>query len=211
LAQFATIQREQQGGWSALEVDVDPIEVIGPLLHGLQVSDATPAVVLAFDADLMDALRRLGPGGRAIVPLPYVASDTARALNFERDRALSGPQVILLGNGSQLRALFQGLPDVSSLIGGQVWEMAAATARPTEFTLRLDADVVDLAARHAQRIGTSLDRIVENLLRAMVHSPEVDPRPTPLSDSLVGRAGDAHIDDRDDEEAYQRHLEDKYR
>ena len=77
----------------------------------------------------------------------------------------------------------------------------------TKLTLRLDAELIQLAKSYSQETGKSLSQIVADyFVRLTTKPPEDDAATTPLVRSLRGSLRDASLDEAD----YRRHLEAKY-
>ncbi len=76
-----------------------------------------------------------------------------------------------------------------------------------KLTLRLDAELIQLAKSYSQRTGKSLSQIVADYFARLTARPaEDDAVTTPLVRSLRGSLRGAEIDEDD----YRRHLEEKY-
>ncbi len=75
-----------------------------------------------------------------------------------------------------------------------------------KLTLRLDAELIQLAKSYSQRSGKSLSQIVADYFARLTASPVEAAATTPLVRSLRGSLRDAGIDEDD----YRRHLEEKY-
>jgi hypothetical protein len=78
----------------------------------------------------------------------------------------------------------------------------------TKLTLRLNKQVIDQAKKYAGEHDTSLSKMVENYLEAVVKSTVEENPVSPLVRSL---SGVVKLQDQDlDKETYHEHLEKKY-
>ncbi len=76
-----------------------------------------------------------------------------------------------------------------------------------KLTLRLDAELIQLAKSYSRQTGKSLSQIVADYFARLTARPvEDDTAATPLVRSLRGALRGAEIDEDD----YRRHLEEKY-
>lgn len=76
----------------------------------------------------------------------------------------------------------------------------------TKLTLRLDAQLVQRAKRHAKRSGKSLSAVVADYFAALIAPPDEATRLPPKVRSLFGALGDAQVDETD----YLRHIESRH-
>ncbi len=76
-----------------------------------------------------------------------------------------------------------------------------------KLTLRLDAELIQLAKTYSRQTGKSLSQIVTDYFARLTAKPIGDDADTtPLVRSLRGSLRDAEVDESD----YRRHLEEKY-
>ncbi len=75
-----------------------------------------------------------------------------------------------------------------------------------KLTLRLDAELIQLAKSYSRQTGKSLSQIVADYFARLTARPVEDAATTPLVRSLRGSLRGAEIDEDD----YRRHLEEKY-
>ncbi len=76
-----------------------------------------------------------------------------------------------------------------------------------KLTLRLDAELIQLAKSYSRKTGKSLSQIVADYFARLTTVPtEDEAATTPLVRSLRGSLRSAEVDEGD----YRRHLEEKY-
>ena len=75
-----------------------------------------------------------------------------------------------------------------------------------KLTLRLDAELIQLAKSYSRETGKSLSQIVADYFARLTAQPADEPASTPLVRSLRGSLRGVEVDEAD----YRRHLEEKY-
>jgi hypothetical protein len=78
----------------------------------------------------------------------------------------------------------------------------------TKLTLRIEEQLIERAKAYSKETGKSVSQLVADYLAALPHRQSGEPvRQTPIVRSLRGMLRGAVLD----EQAYRRHLEEKYR
>lgn len=78
--------------------------------------------------------------------------------------------------------------------------------------IKLDKNVVDKAVAYARKRGVDLSSLIEDYLKRLVQQSKTEEEPIPdIVLSLLGAGQSVGEEDLNGREAYQKHLEEKYR